>query len=443
MRVLISPRTAVACSCALAALVTPAAPADTAPFCADDSGASSCADLLRPLVAQGALSTGRRAALERYLSQPMPGVAKDCAAAWQQLVDTELESASGGYAYLATISRGAAHAAIPTSRVEACWEPLQPRWTQCCAPYTAAREDGADSESRCPRAPADRAACCAFGPGSTAHQAVPVLMEPTISLWLPAVSSCHGAVADARGAEVVELQQDGFLRPFDMPTVLWPAGYLLTEWIADSGQCDAWRGQRVLELGVGIGASAIAVARCGGTVVATDRAWRALALTAENAALAGLGERVEVVHYDWDGVATDQGGGAVEKVEAQSQARRVEWALATARDFAVRHGPFDAIIGAALQFETWEDRLWPTIVALASATSESAGDNGRERRSVTVALATTTGALSIPPSPPSSASPSVDWTLLERCSGDRFGMSDLRGGPSEFEVVHMRLKLAL
>ena len=395
---------------------------------------------------QGALSTGRRAALDHYLSLRTSDVARDCANSWQQLVDAELQSPTGGYAYIATISSQAVvQAGIPTSHVEACWDPLQPLWTQCCAPYTAA--NGADSEASCPRTSADLAVCCAFGPGSTAHQAVPVLMEPMISLWLPATTHSRGVEPEERGAEVLRLQQDGFLRPFDMPTVLWPAGYLLAQWVADSRQCDTWRGQRVLELGVGIGASAVAVARCGGTVVATDRAWRALALTAENAAMVGVSGQVEVVQYDWDGhdrVATDQRRGeAVEGEGEEVQASQLERALATARDFATQHGPFDAIIGAALQFETWEDRLWPTLVALGSTKAGSAGEGGseigRERQPsvVTVALATNAGVLSTPPSPPPSAS--VRWKLVDRCSGDRFGMGDLRGGPSEFEVLHMRL----
>jgi hypothetical protein len=171
--------------------------------------------------------------------------------------------------------------------------------------------------------------------------------------------------------------------------------------------------------------------------------------------MAGVAERVEVVHYDWDGRAqgsTYQAGGVVDddddgQVEQQSQSHPMKWAVETASDFAVKHGPFDAIVGAALQFETWEDRLWPTLAALAAPKSvpkrEEAGTSSKKnqaRRAVTVALATTTGVLSTPPvSSTASAWPSMQWRLMERCSGDRFGMGDLRGGPSEFEVLHMRL----
>ena len=102
--------------------------------------------------------------------------------------------------------------------------------------------------------------------------------------------------------------------------------------------CDDFKGRRVLELGAGIGAAAIAAARCGASVLATDVAWRALALTVENAALSGV--EVEARQYDWDDEAS---------------------AVALRRS----HGPFDLIIGAALQYETWEDRLWTTLSVLA------------------------------------------------------------------------------
>ncbi len=393
-------------------------PSET-PFCADDAAASSCADIVRPFVAEGALSDGRAAALSLYLSSPTPSVARDCASSWQTLVDARLESSSGGYAYIAKVaSRAAVRAAAPTASVRRCWETLQPGWTSCCAPYTSAREkDESDRAGQlsCTLEPTDLDACCAFGPGSDAHQAVPVLMEPTIRLWLPkAAGTTSGDDPAERPAEVVQLQQDGFLRPFDMPSVLWPAGYLLAEWVAAPAQCGGggWRGKRVLELGVGIGASAVAVARCGASsVVATDKAWRALALTAENAALTGVGDRVEVVQFDWEG----EGAG---------------WEAA-ARSLAAEHGPFDAILGAALQFETWEERLWPTLTALARGAG--GGEGSGWAREITVALATTAGAL---PAPPQQSG----WSVREVISGDGFGMSDLRGGPSEFEVMHLMLR---
>ena len=34
---------------------------------------------------------------------------------------------------------------------------------------------------------------------------------------------------------LMRVEQDGWLRPFDMPTVMWPAGFLLAQWA--SGAC--------------------------------------------------------------------------------------------------------------------------------------------------------------------------------------------------------------
>ena len=65
----------------------------------------------------------------------------------------------------------------------------------------------------------------------------------------------------------------GLLRPFDLPTVLWPAGYLLSLWAADPEQRALWAttGRQataarpsVLDLGTGTGAAAVAAAIGGG-----------------------------------------------------------------------------------------------------------------------------------------------------------------------------------
>ena len=106
-----------------------------------------------------------------------------------------------------------------------CWpagpdQQLRQHWTACCAPFASAGINGGEASAGCAVGTDDRAACCAFGPGSDSYQAVPALMETEIPLWL----------AKPRPA-VLTLQQDGFLRPFDMPTVLWPAGYLLATWV--------------------------------------------------------------------------------------------------------------------------------------------------------------------------------------------------------------------
>ena len=54
-----------------------------------------------------------------------------------------------------------------------------------------------------------------------------------------------------------------------MPTVLWPAGYLLAQW-ASGGCAKVSRGAKVIELGAGVGAASVACALSGAHVLATD-----------------------------------------------------------------------------------------------------------------------------------------------------------------------------
>ena len=69
--------------------------------------------------------------------------------------------------------------------------------------------------------------------------------------------------------QLLRIEQDGFLRPFDMPTVLWPAGYLLAQW-ASGGCTKVARGAKIIELGAGVGAASVACALSGAHVLATD-----------------------------------------------------------------------------------------------------------------------------------------------------------------------------
>lgn len=144
--------------------------------------------------------------------------------------------------------------------------------------------------------------------------------------------------------QVVEIAQDAD-NPYDAPTTLWPAGAVLAHALASD--CASWKDRAVLELGVGVGAPALALARCGASVVATDISDAALALTAENTN--GTNETVVTRLLDWDDDA------ALREVLAE--------------------GPFFAVVGAALKFEDWPagrldavlGLLDPTVVVLAHA----------------------------------------------------------------------------
>ena len=104
-------------------------------------------------------------------------------------------------------------------------------------------------------------------PPAKAAVELPLLHEPRVKLWWPALD------------DVVEIAQDSS-EPYDAPTTLWPAGAVLAHALASD--CASWQGKVILELGCGVGAAALALARCNASVVATDISEAALALTAEN-----------------------------------------------------------------------------------------------------------------------------------------------------------------
>ena len=104
-------------------------------------------------------------------------------------------------------------------------------------------------------------------PPAKAAVALPLLHEPRVKLWWPSLD------------DVVEIAQDSS-EPYDAPTTLWPAGAVLAHALASD--CASWKDRVILELGCGVGAAALALARCGASVVATDISEAALALAAEN-----------------------------------------------------------------------------------------------------------------------------------------------------------------
>ena len=172
-------------------------------------------------------------------------------------------------------------------------------------------------------------------PPAKAAVELPLLHEPSVKLWWPALD------------DVVAIAQDAD-NPYDAPTTLWPAGAVLAHALASD--CASWQGKVILELGVGVGAPALALARCGAKVVATDISEAALTLTAENTN--GTNGTVVTRLLDWDD------DDALREVLAE--------------------GPFFAVVGAALKFEDWPvgrldavlGVLDPTVVVLAHAWAE-------------------------------------------------------------------------
>jgi hypothetical protein len=120
--------------------------------------------------------------------------------------------------------------------------------------------------------------CCSFGPHNPwTYLRLPALEEPAIRLQIP----YHPLEQQQQRQHpsdhfVLELEQDGFLRPYQVDAVLWPSGYMLALCMGDLWHClpelmsspmSPSPSFVALELGGGIGAASVALARYLDTVV--------------------------------------------------------------------------------------------------------------------------------------------------------------------------------
>mmetsp|Transcript_35418 Transcript_35418/g.105771 ORF Transcript_35418/g.105771 Transcript_35418/m.105771 type:complete len:407 (-) Transcript_35418:113-1333(-) len=269
--------------------------------------------------------------------------------------------------------------------VEDCWSnDPSPRdaWHECCGAYPGRHRSGFgyNITDRCRGRPRETQ-CCAFGPGSKSYLAIPALMEVEVGVFL-------------KDGRLLSLGQDGFLRKFGSPTVLWPAGYLLAQFLSDQTQKFGGgffrsMGSRILELGTGIGAPSVAVAGNTGVkeVLATDIDPGSLRLVAENAASNGVSEIVVPFKFDWH---SDEDVGLIKT-----------------------RGPFGAIIGSSLLIETWEEQFWALLRNLVASHT-------------IVVLVHSVGSIK---------TEDTGFKVIERVSGDHYDMLASSGDPSDFEVV--------
>ncbi|EOD24041.1 hypothetical protein EMIHUDRAFT_207103 [Emiliania huxleyi CCMP1516] len=271
----------------------------------------ACVDILAPLLAAGDLHTARFAALEYAMrpaasaaspspwQQPAGGTAlaafdkaagDECGAAWRELLDEFLLS---GEPALATVAAKHSALTLPPPPPPSASLISMEDYDACCS--WLAR--GGDAPRRCGAA-SPGGSGCSLANGSTAA-----------TTFLCPFDDLAGLIwANSR---LISLNQDGFLRPFDVATVLWPAGYLLGLWVAAEARPGGllWRGGdgaescQVLDLGCGTGAVALAAAASlggGAVVTATDRESRSLALATANAARNGLEVRLSPLDYATD-----------------------------------------------------------------------------------------------------------------------------------------------
>jgi len=378
--------------------------------------------------------------------------ATECAAAWSMAVDALLERPDA-FALIDAAHRQHAHAGLIVTHRKGL-KCADEHWESCCSSLqTSTCKD------------TERRECCHMGNGTRAHLRLPALREIAIDVRLPT-------------GRLIRIEQDGLLRPFDLPTVLWPAGYLLSLWAADPEQRALWAmtGRQataarpsVLDLGTGTGAAAVAAAIGGGgegevRVLATDVAARALALATANAALAGTRD-VEVRSLDWeDDAAVDE---TVRQYGPFHLVMGVRHFLSSNLQRALPLFPSSIlssflslravpiirrsrpILGrgshvhrhrwrqAALQFEKWERRLWSVLERLTVAADErtqACDDDAEEATNGSlVALVHTVGGIGSPPA----WTPFIEIARLPGAA--RYGMfTRWNEHESDFEVVLLR-----
>lgn len=276
--------------------------------------------------------------------------------------------------------------------------------------------------------------CCDISAGLDNHLILPALREPYVNVRLEFADGTSG---------LVEVEQEGSLRMFDVAGVLWPAGYLLGLCLANPIQCgvpevlDAMKplinsGQALaVELGAGVGFPSIALAKAlhntEGTctsadvcdqpkiapmVLATDTSHASLAMIASNAHKNGVGKFVAAFkanHTDADSLSS-----LIGQVSLSNEAK----------------DGFDVVFGSSLQalFDDTSQKsaaLWRSLDALVSQNNPNA---------VVLLSHVRTGSdrISLPPDH------EQQFECIRRVSGDQFDMRTRDGGTSDFEIVLLR-----
>ena len=305
-------------------------------------------------------------------------------------------------------------------------------WDQCCSILPQKQDDekssffietsslvGHESSSAC----GHDNPCCEFFPGSHAHLRLPALHEPAIRIRISTFSSS----AMKQQVKTLDLEQDGYLRPFDVSAILWPSGYLLTQCLSNPIACEIPEIHQAIgehpdsgsplaiELGTGIGAASIAFAlhleeylkatsiqstRRNALIVCTDIAPHALALTAANAHWNGASSSIIVQlmnHTNFTSVARVQ-------AEYFPNGISVVFGSSLQRIFHETH-------------KSDESLLWKLLDKLFASNNSEA---------VAVFVHTKTERL-LPPD-------DGTFFVAKRIDGDKFGMTTRTGSSSDFEV---------
>mmetsp|Transcript_12136 Transcript_12136/g.34740 ORF Transcript_12136/g.34740 Transcript_12136/m.34740 type:complete len:465 (-) Transcript_12136:30-1424(-) len=317
------------------------------------------------------------------------------------------------------------------------------RWDSCCSDLVdrhASRRSDVGPNAECLDDQSGLPLCCDFFNGSPSHLRLPALREVALNVRVSTEGGDMHAFANSASCEtksndtsrtptssaIISLEQDGFLRPFDVSSILWPAGYLLTLCVASPDRFGAievsraiddaiTKGRReyfAIELGAGIGASSIALSlyiqglllkkenqssttTWQNLVLATDTAMHSLALATSNA----------------------------KRNHAQVDIALLDYNNATMLErFVSMSGGFAVVLGSSLQgfFDSTDDPTTPIWTAL-DILLDSNNPN---------AIALFCHTRSDPIKPPSDGR----FQLLQLISGDEFNMRSRSGESSDFEL---------
>lgn len=216
----------------------------------DDSlpgSGSTFLDEFRWMIESGKLSSARRRALEE-LQDPSPTAYKkeDIAKIFVEFFQKYYEEDTNEY--LMKIQNSVDEKPLRASnddpncsRVHSDWTMVDPYelWDNSCSIFPHSANElsllSAGSQQNSFFESSHQAPCCVFTPGSWTYLRLPAIHEPAVQLGIPqkqydnndSMDSFESSCSDFT-VNLLNLEQDGYLRPFDVAGILWPTGYMLS-----------------------------------------------------------------------------------------------------------------------------------------------------------------------------------------------------------------------
>ena len=207
-------------------------------------GSGTFLDEFRWLIELGKLSSARRKALEE-LQNPSPtrykqhDIAKIFAETFQRCYD------AGGNEYLQKIRNSVNQATLRAKndspsclKTHSDWTTVDPYelWDLSCSILPRPDNElpilSTSSRQNSFLESPFREQCCVFNPGSWTYLRLPAIFEPVIQMGIPQnynseTGSISGMITNS-SIIFLNLEQDGYLRPYDVAGILWPTGYMLS-----------------------------------------------------------------------------------------------------------------------------------------------------------------------------------------------------------------------